>query len=211
MTEFNSKLLDRLRAKVKWAYGKDLEPFVAEALSVYLVHRPNDGYMWFVYGDVLRVLGRYSEAIDALNEAIELAPAKHHYLVCARMAYAHNGAGRREEAERWFAKSVENRNGVMPGWIWLLRGGNLAQLGRFEDAIACYRNALAVKSDESIDECEVCLNIGLAHRAQRRYDAAAESFHRAIALEGKKSRRARSALASLRELDDLPNWIGAQS
>ena len=211
MTEFSSKFLDRLRAKVKWAYGKDLEPFAAEALSVYLVHRPNDGYMWFVYGDVLRVLGRFSEAVDALNEAIKLAPAKYQYLVFARMAFAHAEAGRREEAERWFAKSVENRQGVIPGWIWLSRGGNLAQLGRFEDAIACYGNALAIKSDESVDECEVCLNIGLAHRAQRRYGAAAESFRRAIALEGKKSRKARSALSSLRELDDLPNWIGAQS
>ena len=73
-SEWLEERLDQLKSRVKRHWESDRFDCVLELLVPYLARRPTDGYMWFVYGNSLRLVGRLDEARGALLRAWKLAP-----------------------------------------------------------------------------------------------------------------------------------------
>ena len=69
MTADLESQLDNLKAQARAAYDADHFAAAAELLPIYLGHRPTDSFAWFMYGDSLRLLKRYSDAFAALAHA----------------------------------------------------------------------------------------------------------------------------------------------
>ncbi len=177
MTEEENKYLDKLFAHAKQEADQEgRESHVVELLTRYLEHRPSHQYAWLLYGDALRVLGRFGEALPALQKALQLAPEDKKDIVCARIGMLYENHRSRAEAEQWYKVALQNAEKQL-GWLWILRGANLAVMEQYEEALACHRRAILA---EDVDEDEAYLNLGLVLRAMGRYEEATEAFRRAL-------------------------------
>lgn len=148
---------------------------VVELLQPYLQLRPNHGRAWFLYGECLRIIGRSQEARDALLKALEFAPEKTKSNILGRIGFLCRQHGTPMEAEKWFKQATEKSQKI--GWVWILRGANLAIMGEYEKALDCYQKALNL---EDIDRDEVFLNMGLVLRAMKKYNEAILAFQEAL-------------------------------
>jgi tetratricopeptide (TPR) repeat protein len=151
----------------------------AELLSVYLRHRPRHSFAWYLFGDSQRILGLNEEAERALNRAMELAPEKRAWKVHANFARLYESLGRRSDAESHFAIAAADAEGGQIGWVWILRGSNLALQGMLREAEACHRTAI-LSADVDLDEAH--FNLGLVLRAQGRYTEARKAFESALGI-----------------------------
>ncbi|WP_455388920.1 tetratricopeptide repeat protein [Petrachloros mirabilis] len=173
------------------------EIHVVELLRPYLEKRPDHGYAWLLYGDSLRIIGRTTEALAALSRALELAPEGKKYLACNRIAVLHEQLTSQEEAEKWHRKATDSADAAAPGWLWILRGANLARMERFEEALDCYETA-ATRDEVDVDEA--FLNMGKVHRAKGDYARARRCFEKALEIDPDYS-QAREALDSLKDIE----------
>jgi len=149
---------------------------VVELLKPYVEVRPKHGMAWLLLGDGLRVLGRFAEASEALNRALELAPDAQKSFIYGRLGLLHEKHKSPKEAEKWYKIAVE-KDGNREGWILVIRGSNLAVLGKYEAALDCYRLALDA---ENIDREEVYLNMGLVSMAIGNYQDALSYMRKAL-------------------------------
>jgi tetratricopeptide (TPR) repeat protein len=147
-------------------------------LASYVERHVDDVPIAARYGNALRAVGRFREAVRVYTLALEHAkkPAAQFNLMMG-VALARSNAAP-AEAEEWFAKALE-LDTHEPGWAWVLRGANLAILERFDKAIECY--ALALKSKDT-DREEALQNIARVYRAVGDYETAAAYFTRASAV-----------------------------
>src|SRR5262249_5106813 len=109
------------------------------------------------------VVGRCEES-EA--EFLQVSKSRSKYagpLVQTRLAMLYDDWGNHELAEEYWEKACA-ANGA-PGWAWIMRGANLAALGKFEEAEACHRKATTL---DDCDQDEAYLNLGYVIRAQRR-------------------------------------------
>jgi Flp pilus assembly protein TadD len=90
----------------------------------------------------------------------------------------------------------------MIGWLFVLRGANLAKLGYFEEAKACHLQALELTSHPD----EVLLNIGYVLRAQRRYAEAGDAFSQANTMS-KGCPEATAAIRSMEGLEEVQSRV----
>jgi protein O-GlcNAc transferase len=195
-------MLDRLRKSALSQRDLDREPFVAELLSTYLHYRPEDAFAWFIYGDTLRVLGRFQEARVSLRRAIGLAPSEHKWSVRIRFGMLCTDAGRHVAAERWMRRAAESPEANALDWFWILRGANLAHGGKLDQAEACHREAIRINPDND----EAHLNLGFVLRAKRMYSEALSAFRIAHALDPGDS-EASSAIESLSNISEALDLI----
>jgi superkiller protein 3 len=170
--------LDRIRTWARAASDDDRPAVVAELLSVYVQHRPLDEFAWFLYGDALRELGRFVEAEAILLRVLPDAPPNRRADVMARLGMLKGDHGSLDEAETWFEQAIADEFGRSKGWIWILRGANLAVAGRFDEAIFCHRQATLLPGDRD----EAYLNLGYVLRAKCEYSEAIECFQAALEL-----------------------------
>lgn len=172
--------LATIRQNAKTAYNDDREAVAIELLAPYLHHNPDDSYAWYMYGDALRVVGRRIESEQALLRALELVPeSKRAYVLC-RLARLYDDMGRHTEAERYFLEVTSDPEWKDLGWLWIMRGTNLACLGEFRLAEKCHRKATELKE---VDVDEAWLNIGLVLRAQAKYADAANALRKCLELD----------------------------
>jgi tetratricopeptide (TPR) repeat protein len=173
------ELLDQIRATAIAAVNEDREAAAVELLHAYLKHRPGDGYMWFRFGNALRLIGLVHEAEHALLTALETAESKHSGWILRELALVQTHSGRLAEAEQSFAQACNDPEVAAHGATWILRGANLASATQLQAAEDCHRRALTFH-DENVDRDEAYLNLGYVLRAQGRYAEAAEAFQHAL-------------------------------
>lgn len=203
MAESLDAHLDALYAAATAAREGERYAAVAELLAPYLLHRPQHGWAWQRYGDALGNLGLWTEAERALTRAIELidSPFGPH----VRLARLYRSMGDHEAAERHNRIATSMPEAAKHGWVWIVRGANLARLNRLEEALACHRRALTMGN---ADHDEAYHNIGLILRAQGKYAESIDALRCALAITPDYD-EARDALASLEGIDEAVRLAGA--
>jgi tetratricopeptide (TPR) repeat protein len=130
---------------------------------------------WNNKGGSLSSLGRYQEAIDCLDKALEIDP---------RYAYAwtNKGAclrslGRYQEAISCYDKALEidPRNAT----AWNNKGSSLGSLGRYQEAISCYDKALEIDPRYAL----VWTNKGSSLGSLGRYQEAIDCLDKALEID----------------------------
>ena len=199
MTEGSDKQLDDIyiRAKEFFDDKGDKEGHVVELLGPYLNIRTTHSYAWLMYGDSLRVLGRYKEALPALKKGLELAPPEQKGFVCARIGMLCASSGSLTEAEQWYDLAMQSQEETL-GWMWIFRGTNFAKMCEFGGALECFHESL--KKDD-VDKEESYLNIGCVLRAMGKYSEAIEAFQKALEIDPHYC-EAQSALKGLQGIQD---------
>ncbi|MEM2899757.1 MAG: tetratricopeptide repeat protein [Thermoplasmata archaeon] len=136
------------------------------AVSFVMVRRrrgmANDGKRAYELGNALYASGRYAEAIDAYDDAIQI----YHNL------YAHR-------LDTYISKGIID---VPEEYVmaWVSKGATLARLGKFRKALAHYDIALSIDPNNKI-----ALNLrGESLLKLNRLDEARECFERALEIDG---------------------------
>jgi tetratricopeptide (TPR) repeat protein len=170
------------------------EVLVLELLAQYIRFRPDDVRARWFYGESLRVVGRREEA-EA--EFLQVSQSQSKYsgtLVETRLAMLYDDWGNHDLAEEYWEKACAKTGA--PAWAWIMRGANLAAMGKFEEAEACHRKATTLND---CDQDEAYLNLGYIARAQRRYVEAEDAFRKALEISPEYPK----AIEGLRSLEGL--------
>lgn len=163
-----------------------------EALSCYdraLELDPHNDSLWLNKANILRSLGQYREAIIGYERAIKLNPRnadawydkgttliKHD----GDLAQAHDCFEQAKqlghEQAALFIKLNQQR---LEAEEWFKKGQDLSAKGRYEEAVACYDNALALDSDDDA----LWHNKAIALRKLARHEEAVACYDRALELK----------------------------
>jgi tetratricopeptide (TPR) repeat protein len=176
----HEELLDDIRARAREAHRAGQCASVVELLHPYLKRRPRDGFMWFLFGNSLRLIGLNDEAEIVLQTALEVGPERR-ACVLNQWAQLHSAAGRFAEAERCYAEVCNDSEFAHLGFVWILRGANLAAATQLTAAEECHRHALTFH-DDHVNRDEAYLNLGYVLRAQGRYHEATQAFQKSLAI-----------------------------
>ena len=127
------------------------------------------------YGNVLKDLGRFEDALDSYEWALKLDPG--YAEACNNRGDTLQQLGRFEEALDSFEHAVK----LKPGYAEACynRGNTLLELKRFEAALDSYDRALKLKPDYA----EAYNNQGNTLRGLRRFEDALDSYERALKLD----------------------------
>jgi len=95
---------------------------------------------WVIKGFSLGTLGKYQEAIECYDRAIEINPR--YAEAWSNKGNALSGLGRHEEAIECYDRAL----GIDPrlAEAWYNKGVTLSGLGKYQDAIVCYDRALEI-------------------------------------------------------------------
>ncbi|MDA9783767.1 tetratricopeptide repeat protein [Gammaproteobacteria bacterium] len=148
----------------------------AEKLAISMTQEfPENQFAWGVLGAVFGQTGRKSEAINAHQRAVQLAPQ--HAGVHYNLGKTLQKFGRLEEAEASDRKAISLKPDFSEAHYNL--GITLQELGRSKDAEASYRKAIALKPDYA----EAHSNLGVTLQELGRLEEAEASDRKAIALK----------------------------
>ena len=199
----NRRVLEEIYRLAKEEFGKeDHDAQVVELLGCYLeLHRthsfsPKHRHAWILFGDALLGIGRAKEAYPILLTAFETAPEQSKSHVASRIARLLEEHVSPRRAKKWH-KIATDHSGAREGWPWIFRGANLAVLGEFKRAIACYEKAIEI--DRSCNRDEAWLNMGYCYRALGDYDNAALCFQQALSIDAENT-AAQTALSALEKM-----------
>jgi protein O-GlcNAc transferase len=190
MTDLEAHL-DQLFDAARQAFGENRHAVVVELLSPYVRHRTRHGWGHYLLGESLRNLGLFQEAERQLLIADRFPDNRPRSKI--RLGNLCQSFGDYAQAERWYAKAVQHPKAADWGWVWILRGGNLARTNQLAAAEECHRHALTLSDT---DHDEAWLNIGLVLRAAGKYTDAIDAFKKALELTPDYP-EAREALDSL--------------
>ncbi len=124
-----------LRAKAKSAQG-DL-PGAEKDLDLYLTYFPDHHQAHYQKGIIQYEHGKYLDAIQSFNRALEMDDGKANYYFARGRAYATTGTTIYAEKDMAMALDLDPYNGE----IWFEKGKLLQRLGKQEDACFCYQQA----------------------------------------------------------------------
>jgi tetratricopeptide (TPR) repeat protein len=172
------EMLDEIRDRALQASKAGHYAAVIELFSAYLQYRPSDTTSWIHLGAALTAFGLKDEAEHALMTAHEQEPDN--AFIYARLGMLYADVGHREESERWFSRACDDEEFGKRGWVWILRGANLAVTNQLSAAEQCHRHALMC--NDHVDRDEAFLNLGYVLRAKGQYAEAAEAFRAALAI-----------------------------
>jgi len=129
---------------------------------------------WYGKGASLILLGRYDEALRAIDTALDLNPRNE--VAWLNKGNALTKMGRLIDALRSFNAALK----VNPKYevAWNNKGNTLARLGHFEEALACYERALAIDPEYR----GAWVNKGYVLTKLGRYDEATSCADRALRL-----------------------------
>jgi len=110
-------------------------------VSEWLERSPKDSRLWAYKGSCLEESGRFEEAIECYNRAIQLKPKEARYQNLKGYALAE--LGRFDEAVECYDRAIQLK--PKEAVFWAMKGHTLKKWGRYEEAIACYRRAIQLK------------------------------------------------------------------
>jgi len=148
----------------------------AEKLAVYITQEfPYHQFGWKVLGAILGQTSRISEAVNANQKSVELAPqdALAHY----NLGITLQELGRFDEAEASYTQAIAFKPDYALAHNDL--GITLQELGRLAEAEASYTKAIAFKPDYA----KAHNNLGITLQELGRFDEAEASYTKAIALK----------------------------
>lgn len=129
--------------------------------------QPDCSWAWYYRGSALYLLSNLNEAIASFDKAISLQPDYYNAWAARNVALDLLGAGKPDKPEREWINSLDNL-------VW--KGIMLANLGSYEEAIACYDKILERRPDNAW----VLYNRGNAMRESGRYKEAIVSYYKAL-------------------------------
>lgn len=143
---------------------------------------PGEELPWYGKGASLILLGRYEEALRAIDKALDLNP--HNEVAWLNKGNALTKMGRLVDALRCFNAAIK----VNPGYevAWNNKGNTLARLGHHDEALACYERALEIDPDYR----GAWVNKGFVLTKLGRYDEATSCADRALRLNERARSRA---------------------
>ena len=130
---------------------------------------------WYGKGATLILLGRYDEALRAIDTALDINP--HNEVAWLNKGNAFTKLGRLVDALRCFNAAIK----VNPTYevAWNNKGNALARLGKFDEALGCYERALEIDAAYR----GAWVNKGFVLTKLGRFDEAASCADRALGLE----------------------------
>ena len=130
---------------------------------------------WYGKGATLILLGRYDEALRAIDRALDINP--HNEVAWLNKGNAFTKLGRFIDALRCFNAAIK----VNPAYevAWNNKGNALARLGKFDEALGCYERALEIDARYR----GAWVNMGFVLTKLGRFDEAASCADRALGLE----------------------------
>lgn len=140
---------------------------------------PKDGYALVELAGVLKDLGRFKQAWDAYEMALEFAPQNRRAHVLASLALIAEHTHGPETAAKYYESSIECLRQEV-AWIHILAANNYFNLGQWDRAEVLYDRAVQVESDEKI-EALTCLAI--LQRARGSYEKARKSAEEALKID----------------------------
>jgi tetratricopeptide (TPR) repeat protein len=157
---------------------KDYERSLAEydrAIAAAPADVPGAEVPWYGKGATLVLLGRYEEAIRAIDTALDINPRNE--VAWVNKGNALTRLGRLIDALRCFNAAIK----VNPEFevAWNNKGNALARLGKFEDALRCYHRALEIDPGYR----GAWVNMGFVLTKMGRFDEAASCADEALRLD----------------------------
>jgi tetratricopeptide (TPR) repeat protein len=157
---------------------KDYERSLAEydrAIAAAHADVPGAEIPWYGKGATLVLLGRYEEAIRAIDTALDINPRNE--IAWVNKGNALTRLGRLIDALRCFNAAIK----VNPLFevAWNNKGNALARLGKFEDALRCYDRALEIDPGYR----GAWVNMGFVLTKMGRFDEAASCADHALVLD----------------------------
>jgi len=207
--------LERADARGKLAdmddTAKDDLPAIFQAIikdcDAVLEELPESGLAFYRRGAALRMLGRYSEAIKSLTDAIQLAPVGEEASYLAE-AYLKRGICWHNQKEEGLARRDFDQASAVNyedprSYLWV--GITYAQEKEYRRAIEYYSKSIA-KSPSFV---MAHVNKGLAYFQLEEYEKAVESFNEAIANEPNESEHYYNRGFTYRVMDDLDKALAS--
>ncbi len=157
---------------------KDYERSLAEydrAIAAAPADVPGAEIPWYGKGATLVLLGRYEEALRAIDTALDINPQNE--VAWVNKGNALTRLGRLIDALRCFNAAIK----VNPHFevAWNNKGNALARLGKFEDALRCYDRALELDPGYR----GAWVNMGFVLTKMGRFDEAASCADEALRLD----------------------------
>jgi tetratricopeptide (TPR) repeat protein len=204
----NNIFLNRIFSLAKESYdkGDGYAAHVVELLSCYLRFRPNHVMARMLYGDSLRILGKANDALSELMQVFNRTTGKLRVHAAVGIAQLMKDHKSRHKAKKWYKIATDlssNLEADDDGWLWVMRGANLAALGEFHNAIVCYKSALNKKN---VDQDEALLNLGLVYRALGKYNKAIRCFRQALVIRS-DYKEAQDVLSGIEKIYDIISLV----
>jgi len=138
---------------------------------------PGEDLPWYGKGATLILLGRYEEALRAIDKALDINPRNE--VAWVNKGNALTRLGRPLDALRCYNAAIK----VNPRYevAWNNKGNTLARLGHYEEALRCYEKALEIDPNYRGS----WVNKGYVLAKLGRYDEAAKCADRALRLGGR--------------------------
>ena len=135
-------------------------------------NNPDYDIPWYSKGAALISLGRFEEAIESLDRAIEINPLNE--VTWNNKGNALSRLGRHEEAIDCYDRALK----INPNYevAWNNKGNAYARVGRLQDALKCYDKAIMLNEDYR----EAWINKGYVLVKLGMYDEAVECANRII-------------------------------
>ena len=135
-------------------------------------NNPDYDIPWYSKGAALISLGRFEEAIESLDKAIEINPLNE--ITWNNKGNALSRLGRHREAIDCYDRALK----VNPNYevAWNNKGNAYARIGRLEDALKCYDRAISINEDYR----EAWINKGYVLVKLGMYDEAVKCANRII-------------------------------
>jgi tetratricopeptide (TPR) repeat protein len=130
----------RFDAYLQRANARSLQgnlPGALEDMELYLTYFPSDDEAIYKKGMIQFENGKYLDAIQSFNRALELNRGKASYYFARGITYASTGTTRYAEKDLSMALDLDPANGE----IWFEKGKISDQLGKRSVACYCYRKA----------------------------------------------------------------------
>jgi adenylate cyclase len=128
-------------------------------------------FAYGLLGDVLRIKGRYEEAIALLEKAVGLSP--NYSLSQAQLGRTMMYAGRFEEALAWLEKAIR-LDPIPLNWYVTVVGICYLHLGRLEDSVKEFKKVLNRNPDDLTAAIRLVAAYSLLERKDEANAAAAE-------------------------------------
>ena len=151
----------------QWTPQQRLER-IAE-IQTYLAENPDlerTADLWFEQGNILVVNEEYEAAVSSFDQAIKARP---------------NQSIKLNPINQFFQRLLRRKVPTIKGFgqVWYNRGNALDNLGRLEEAIASYDQALAIKPDDN----QAWYNRGVALGKLGRLEEAIASYDQALEIK----------------------------